>query len=79
MKVVTDVLPLLFVWNALKTSRKVLGGDMPEAEQAQELEERTHKLLTEGLANAESLRVRDGQEYKNGLVEYTQDAVRRCG
>jgi len=73
-----DLMPVVLIWNALKTARGVLGADMPEAEQAQELEGRTHKALTEGLASLKNLSQRDGVEFKSEMVDYVQDAVERC-
>jgi hypothetical protein len=72
------VLPLIIVWNALKTSRKVLGADMPSPEMAQQMEQHTEKVLSEGLDSVERLLVRGEASFKNAMVEYARDAVKRC-
>jgi hypothetical protein len=75
---VHDLLELVFVWNALKTSRKVLGTAMPMAEEAQQFESRIASVLTEGVQNADRLRTRGGKKMVNQMVDYTKDAVARC-
>jgi hypothetical protein len=75
---VHHLLPLIIVWNALKTSRKVLGADMPSPETAQQMEERTEKVMSEGLDSVERLLARGEASMKNAMVEYARDAVRRC-
>lgn len=73
-----ELLQLLFVWNALKTSRKVLGIEMPFADEALEIESKTQQVLFEGVNAADNLRTREGKEMVNQYVEYIKDAIERC-
>jgi hypothetical protein len=73
-----DLLGLIFVWNALKTSRKVLGSDMPKAQEAQQFENRAEQILKDGMETAEILKTRDGKKYPNALADYIKDAMARC-
>jgi hypothetical protein len=66
------------VWNALKTARKVLGADMPMAKEAQQYESKAAVVLTEGAANADRLRTKDGKKMVNRMVEAVGEAVARC-
>lgn len=73
------LVPLVYIWHALQTSRKVLGADMPSASEAQEYEEKIEQTINEGLKQLEALKVRDGVELRpNAFVEYLQEKVRRC-
>ena len=78
MNVASDLWPLIIVWNALKTSRKVLGADMPESDVAQEMEQRTEKILIEGSANAERLQTRGDETKVNALLAALKDGIQRC-
>jgi hypothetical protein len=73
-----DLLEHVVVWNALKTARKVLGADMPMAKEAQQYESKAAVVLTEGAANADRLRTKDGKKMVNRMVEAVGEAVARC-
>ncbi|KAH7349016.1 hypothetical protein BKA66DRAFT_516651 [Pyrenochaeta sp. MPI-SDFR-AT-0127] len=73
-----ELLQLVFVWNALKTSHKVLGIDMPLADEASKVESKIELVLLEGAKAADKLRTRDGKEMGNQYVEYVKNAIERC-
>ncbi|CAO2647147.1 Nn.00g080690.m01.CDS01 [Neocucurbitaria sp. VM-36] len=73
-----ELLQLIFIWNALKTSRTVLGSAMPMASEAQEVEARVLQVLTEGVEAVDKLRTRNGKEINNAYVGYVRDALERC-
>ena len=66
------------VWNALKTSRKVLGADMPMADEAQQFEMRVEEVLSQGVGAAEKLLTRNGTQLTLRDVGYIKDSVERC-
>jgi hypothetical protein len=68
----------IFVYNALKTARKVLGDGMPMKEEAQQWESRTAQVLKEAVEAADRLRTRNGVTTPNNFVGFLQDAVKRC-
>jgi len=78
MTTINNLIPLVIVYNALKTSRKVLGSDMPNAEEAERLETRTKEVLDKGLDGGNTLQSRGGKTFKNDLVDYVRDAIARC-
>jgi hypothetical protein len=73
-----DLMQLMFIWNALKTSRKVLGNDMPMAEEAQQYETAVERVLMDGLEGADKARWREGKELKNSFVGYVREGVEKC-
>jgi hypothetical protein len=73
-----DLIELVHVWNALKTSRKVLGSDMPQAQEAQRFESRAEQILKEGVETADRLRTRNGKVFESEIIDYIADAVTRC-
>tara|TARA_R110002003_G_scaffold145_11_gene13426 strand:+ start:1878 stop:2183 length:306 start_codon:yes stop_codon:yes gene_type:complete len=68
----------IFVYNALKTARKVLGDGMPMNDEAQQWESRTAQVLKEAVEAADRLRTRDGVTTPHKYVGSLQDAVKRC-
>ncbi|KAF1847736.1 uncharacterized protein K460DRAFT_280823, partial [Cucurbitaria berberidis CBS 394.84] len=73
-----DLLQLIFIWNALKTSRKVLGNEMPMAQETLEVESSVQQVLKEGVEVVNKLRMRDGKTMVNGQVSYVTNALERC-
>ncbi|KAH7071236.1 hypothetical protein BKA63DRAFT_69451 [Paraphoma chrysanthemicola] len=67
----------IFVYNALKNARKVLGDDMPMKEEAQQWESRTETVLNEAAKAADRLRTRDGDTIRTGFVENLKDALKQ--
>lgn len=75
--IVYMLLEPIFVYNALKNARKVLGDDMPMKEEAQQWESRTETVLKEAADAADRLRTRDGNTIPNGYVENLKDALKQ--
>jgi hypothetical protein len=69
---------LIIVWNALKTSRNVLGADMPMAEEAQKYETRVEEILMQGVEAINKLTMREERELVYELKGYIKDGVERC-
>jgi hypothetical protein len=69
---------LIIVWNALKTSRNVLGADMPMAEEAQKYETRVKKILMQGVEAMDKLTMREERELVYELKGYIKDGIERC-
>ncbi|CAE7185744.1 hypothetical protein PTTW11_06854 [Pyrenophora teres f. teres] len=75
---VYKLLAQLWVWNALSTSRRVLGADMPMADTALSFEQRTEAVLNEGIANLDKLLTYDGQRMELKMEGYIKSAVEQC-
>ncbi|KAF1945257.1 hypothetical protein EJ02DRAFT_396449, partial [Clathrospora elynae] len=73
-----DLFQLTIVWNALKTSRKVLGADMPMAEEAQQFETRVEEVLMLGFEAVDKLKLREGQDLSPKFVEYIREGIEKC-
>ena len=73
-----DMLQLIIVWNALKTSRRVLGAEMPLPDEAQGFEHRVEQVLTEGVTSLNNWKMREGTEMENRLTDYISESVERC-
>lgn len=72
-------MPLIYIWHALKTARKVLGADMPSAPEAEEYELKVEQVLNEGLKQLAALGDRDGLALRpNAFLEAVKDTVKRC-
>ena len=70
---------LIMVWNALKTSRAVLGADMPMADTAQSLETKYEKAVVDGVESLAALKSVDSSNPpENSFLAYVKDAVARC-
>lgn len=66
------------VWNALKTSIKVLGSDMPQLEEAQVYLTRAKEVLDAGVESLERLSTRDGEKVDNVILGYVKDSIAKC-
>jgi hypothetical protein len=75
---VSELMQLTIVWNALKTSRNVLGADMPMAEHAQKYETRVKEILMQGVEAMDKLTMRGETELVYELKGYIKDGVERC-
>ncbi|KAL1799451.1 hypothetical protein ACET3X_003488 [Alternaria dauci] len=74
-----DLLEILIVWNALKTSRKVLGAEMPMAEEAQKIEAKAEPVLKEGVRSLENMaKTTQGKQVNTSFIKYAKDALDRC-
>lgn len=73
-----DLLEAVVVWNALKTSRKVLGAEMPMAEEAQKFETKAEQVLTEGMQSLEDMsKGKTGKSLKPAFVKYAKDVLEK--
>ncbi|KAH8641740.1 hypothetical protein IG631_04681 [Alternaria alternata] len=74
----TDLLEAMIVWNALKTSRKVLGAEMPMAEEAQKFETKAEQVLTEGMQSLDDMsKDKTGKSLKPAFVKYAKDVLEK--
>jgi hypothetical protein len=73
-----ELLQLMVVWNALKTSRNVLGADMPMAEEAQKFEARVEEVLMQGVQALDQLVMREGEKLRFNLADYIKDGIEKC-
>ncbi|KAF2845283.1 hypothetical protein T440DRAFT_472785 [Plenodomus tracheiphilus IPT5] len=73
-----DVSQLIIVWNALKTSRTVLGADMPIAAEAKTFETEAHRVLSNGIEALVKYNSHLGKGQEIEALEYAKDAVERC-
>ncbi|KAG9193651.1 hypothetical protein G6011_03686 [Alternaria panax] len=74
-----DLFDVLIVWNALKTSRKVLGAQMPMADEAQKFEARAEEVLMEGMRSLDTMpRNKDGKPLNSAFVKKAKDALEKC-
>jgi hypothetical protein len=71
-----DLLEAMIVWNALKTSRKVLGAEMPMAEEAQKFETKAAQVLTEGMQSLDDMS-KTGKSLKLAFVKYAKDVLEK--
>ncbi|KAF2629248.1 hypothetical protein BU25DRAFT_364303 [Macroventuria anomochaeta] len=69
---------LLTIWNALKTSRTVLGAEMPLAAEAAEYESRIKKVLDEGVEAVPTLQKRGGVELRSQYPAYVREQLQKC-
>ncbi|RYN67958.1 hypothetical protein AA0118_g1762 [Alternaria tenuissima] len=73
-----DLLEAMIVWNALKTSRKVLGAEMPMAEEAQKFETKAEQVLTEGMQSLDDMsKDKTGKSLKPAFVKYAKDVLEK--
>jgi hypothetical protein len=75
---VYELMQLIIIWNALKTSRNVLGADMPLAEDAQKYETRVTEILMQGVEAMDKLTMRGETDLVYELKGYIKDGVERC-
>jgi hypothetical protein len=68
----------IIVWNALKTSRKVLGSDMPMADEAQQFEAKAEQVLMQCVANLDTLMTRNGKPLKAEYADMVKVEVEKC-
>lgn len=66
------------MWNALKTSRKVLGSDMPMANEAQQYESRVDQILIQSVANLDTLVAQNGTPLPLQYVDLVKETVEKC-
>lgn len=69
---------LLTIWNALKTSKSVLGADMPLAADAAGFEDKIKTVLFSGVDALPKLHLRDGLELRTSFPAYIRDQMSRC-
>ncbi|KAH7413824.1 hypothetical protein DE146DRAFT_601571 [Phaeosphaeria sp. MPI-PUGE-AT-0046c] len=72
-----DILELVWVENALKTSMQVLGDNMPMAKEAQQYSSRVSQLRSTGMEATKKLRTRGGKQAVAGVFNYTQSVARK--
>lgn len=68
----------LVVWNALKTSRAVLGADMPLAAEAAEYEARLKKVLDESVEAVPRLHMRGDAQLRTAYPVYIKKQLEKC-
>ncbi|KAF1925008.1 uncharacterized protein M421DRAFT_70992 [Didymella exigua CBS 183.55] len=68
----------MVIWNALKTSKVVLGADMPLAAEAAEYQSRAKQVLDESVQALPKLQMRDGLELKSQYPAYIREQVQKC-
>ena len=74
-----SLLEVMIVWNALKTSRKVLGAEMPMAEEAQKFETKAEQVLMEGMQSLDDMsKDKSGKSLKPAFVKYAKDVLEKC-
>lgn len=73
-----DLIP---VWNALRTLGRVLGADMPMAEEAQKFEKKIEQALEDGVKGLEKLQIRNGKtlvkDEAGGLPGYIVASIKQ--
>lgn len=72
------LIEVLVIWNALKTSKAVLGAEMPLAAEAAEFESKTKRILDEGIAALPKLQQRGGVEMRSSLPAYLREQLQKC-
>lgn len=68
----------LVIWNALKTSKAVLGADMPLAEEAAQYEARIKEVLDQSLEAVPRLQQRGGVALRSGYPAYIKEQLSKC-
>jgi hypothetical protein len=68
----------MVIWNALKTSKAVLGADMPLAAEAAEYESRAKQVLDESVQALPKLQTRSGKEIRSNYPAYIQEQIKKC-
>ena len=68
----------MVIWNALRTSKAVLGADMPLTAEAAEYESRAKQVLDESAQTLPKLRTRAGEELKSIYPAYVQEQIKNC-
>lgn len=78
MQLCSKLIELAIVWNALKTSRKVLAADMPSATEAQQYEAKIEHVIMQGVAKLNSLQTIKGPEFRSSTANYVMEMVEKC-
>lgn len=73
-----NILQLLIVSNALKTSRKVLGVDMPLADEALTFEQRIEQVIGECMVALEKLSRRGKKVHDGSLILHVKTSLEKC-
>ena len=73
-----DLVELVIIWNALATSRRVLGANMPHADVAVQYETRLERVLTEAVAKAKKATVYNGTQLKIRYPAYVEHSIKVC-
>jgi hypothetical protein len=68
-----NIQEIVWISNALKTSLKVLGNDMPNAEEARQYETKVTKTLEDGCEALKRLKMRDGKVVVAGMADHVLD------
>ncbi|RMZ68240.1 hypothetical protein GMOD_00004453 [Pyrenophora seminiperda CCB06] len=77
-KFIYRLLSQIMIWNALKTSRSVLGSDMPKADIAFGYEQSAEAVITEAIANLDQMMMRDGKKMNFAMEGYIRSALEQC-
>ncbi|KAJ4993588.1 hypothetical protein SVAN01_01136 [Stagonosporopsis vannaccii] len=72
------LLESLIIWNALKTSKAVLGADMPLAAEAAEHEARHKNVLDQGLEALPRLQQRGNETLRSAYIKYIKEHLQKC-
>jgi hypothetical protein len=62
---------IIWISSALRTSLKVLGDDMPHAEEARQYESKATKTMNEGYEMANRLKMYKGKVLKGNMADHT--------
>jgi hypothetical protein len=73
-----DLSELVVIWNALATSRRVLGADMPQADAAAQYEKRLKSVLEQGYVKANEGLVLNGIRMNIFYPEYIKKSLEVC-
>lgn len=73
----SNLLELLVIWNALKTSQAVLGADMPLATEAAEYQSRIKQVMDAGSRAISQLKTRGGVELRNKFPAYLTEQLQK--
>ncbi len=72
-----DILRYIVVWDALKTSRTVLGADMPLADEAQAYEQRCKQLIDNAVKSLDNMGSRNGVPMSSVFVDHAKNIVEK--
>lgn len=81
-EVTNGTMVLIGVWNALSTTRTVLGDDMPQGAEAARLQKELRKLIQQGFEARTRLGVREGvhmfAERRYEYAEHVHNTFKAC-
>lgn len=73
----SNLLELLVIWNALKTSQAVLGADMPLATEAAAYQSRIKQVIDKGSRAVSQLKTRGGVELRSKFPAYLTEQLQK--